>query len=77
MIYLATDNPSFEANGEQTLVIFPSGKGNNVTIALTRNQLCYLVSRGRIAMQEAFAEPQPEIAGPILMRGREGGRANG
>lgn len=72
MIALCTGTPEFTTGDEQTIVTFPSGEGEAVRVALTRNQLCQLMQQSRWAMNEAFEAPQPEVSGPVLIR--KGGR---
>lgn len=68
MIALCTGTPTFEVDGGQTIVSFPSGRGSAVRIALSRNQLCYLSQSSQRAMVEAFGHPQAETSKPIALR---------
>lgn len=70
MISLCTDKPTLSAGGERTLISFPSGEGEPVTVALNRAQLVALCYSSRRAMVEAFDEDTPEPAEPISIRAR-------
>ncbi|MFN7157680.1 MAG: hypothetical protein ACK4MR_03160 [Erythrobacter cryptus] len=68
MIALCTGAPAFEFDGEQTIVSFPSGRGDAVRVALSRHQLCYLSQTSQAAMVEAFKQPQAtEASHPIAL----------
>lgn len=66
MIALCTGTPAFAVEGDQIVVSFPSGRGEAVRVALTRNQLCHLLQRSQNAKMKAFAEPQADLTEPIL-----------
>lgn len=68
MIALCTGTPTFEVDGEQSIVTFPSGAGEAVRVALNRNQLVYLSQLSHRAMVDAFKQPQPETIGPVALR---------
>lgn len=75
MIALCTGKPAFEAIGEQTIVTFPSGTGEAVRVALTRNQLCQLMQLSRTAMTDAFNQPEVEVSPPVAFRRKAKTRA--
>ena len=70
MIALCTGSPSYVQKGEMTWLTFPSGEGERVQIALSRNQLCWLFQLGRAAVNESFATPEPEQADIVAMRAK-------
>lgn len=73
MIALCTDKPQFRLSGEQVLISFPSGPGEPVEIALTRNQLCQLYRTARCAMDASFDQPEAVNAEIVPMRAKVAG----
>ena len=73
MIALCTDKPQYRIDGDQVFISFPSGPGEPVEIALTRNQLHQLRRTTLIAMDASFDQPDKFNAPVVPMRANVAG----